>query len=237
MTENCTLDEYYCTTHTDCIPGEYVRITVSDSGCGMDKMTLAHIFEPFFTTKGVGEGTGLGLATVFGAVKQNNGIINVYSEPGQGTSFAIHLPRYLGNTQQRNIALETYPAAHSHETILLVEDEPTILGITVRMLERLGYTVLAASSPEEAMRLVSEFAGEVHVLMTDVVMPGMNGRDLADRLLKDYPTMKCLFMSGYTANIITNQGVLSEGMNFIQKPFSMKELAAKLRQVLENTDS
>jgi CheY-like chemotaxis protein len=236
MTENCTLDEYYSTTHTDCIPGMYVRITVSDSGCGMDKTTLAHIFEPFFTTKGVGEGTGLGLATVFGAVKQNNGIINVYSEPGQGTSFAIHLPRYFGNAQQSTIALETEPAAHGHETILLVEDEPTILGMTVRMLERLGYTVLAASSPEEAMRLVAEFVGEVYMLMTDVVMPGMNGRDLADRLLKDYPTMKCLFMSGYTANIITNQGVLSEGMNFIQKPFSRKELAARVRQVMESEE-
>ena len=237
MTENCTLDEYYSTTHTDCIPGEYVRITVSDSGCGMDKITLAHIFEPFFTTKGVGEGTGLGLATVFGAVKQNNGIINVYSEPGQRTSFAIHLPRYLGNTQQRKIALEMEPAACGHETILLVEDEPAILGMTVRMLERLGYTVLAANSPDAAMRQVDEFAGEVHMLMTDVVMPGMNGRDLADRLLKDHPTMKCLFMSGYTANIITNQGVLSEGMKFIQKPFFRKELAAKVRQVLENKDS
>lgn len=232
MTENCILDEHYSTTHTDCIPGEYVRITVSDSGCGMDKMTLAHIFEPFFTTKGVGEGTGLGLATVFGAVKQNNGIINVYSEPGLGTSFAIHLPRYLGNTPGRSIASQMEPAAPGHETILLVEDEPTILGMTVRMLERLGYTVLAASSPEEAMRLFAEFAGAVHVLVTDVVMPGMNGRDLADRLLKDNPTMKCLFMSGYTANIITNQGVLSEGMNFIQKPFSTKELATKVRQVL-----
>ena len=236
MTENCTLDEYYSTTHTDCIPGEYVRITVSDNGCGMDKITLAHIFEPFFTTKGVGEGTGLGLATVFGAVKQNNGIINVYSEPGQGTSFMIHLPRNPGNTQQGRIALETEPA-HGHETILLVEDESTILGMTVRMLEHLGYTVLAASSPEEAMRLIAEFAGEVHVLMTDVVMPGMNGRDLADRLLKDYPAMKCLFMSGYTGDIITNQGVLNEGMNFIQKPFSMKELATQVRQVLENKDS
>lgn len=237
MTENCTLDECYSATHTDCNPGEYVRITVSDSGCGMDKTTLAHIFEPFFTTKSVGEGTGLGLATVFGAVKQNKGIINVYSEPGQGTSFAIHLPRYFGNTQQSTIALEMEPAAHGHETILLVEDEPTILGMTARMLERLGYTVLAASSPEEAIRLVTEFVGEVYMLMTDVVMPGMNGRDLADRLLKDYPTMKCLFMSGYTANIITTQGVLGEGMNFIQKPFSRKELAAKVRQVLESKEN
>ena len=176
------------------------------------------------------------MATVFGAVKQNNGIINVYSEPGQGTSFMIHLPRNPGNTQQGRIALETEPA-HGHETILLVEDESTILGMTVRMLEHLGYTVLAASSPEEAMRLIAEFAGEVHVLMTDVVMPGMNGRDLADRLLKDYPAMKCLFMSGYTGDIITNQGVLNEGMNFIQKPFSMKELATQVRQVLENKDS
>lgn len=238
VTENCILDEYDSVTNADCIPGEYVKITVSDSGCGMDKLTLAHIFEPFFTTKGIGEGTGLGLATVFGAVKQNNGIINVYSDPGEGTSFTIYLPRYEGGrTGQDKATWATEPAAIGHETILLVEDESTILAMTVRMLERLGYTVLAARSPDEAIRRIVEFTSEVQLLITDVVMPGMNGRDLADRLLEDYPTMKCLFMSGYTANIITNQGVLNEGTNFIQKPFSRKELAAKVRQVLENKDS
>ncbi len=235
-TENYSFSEEHCTTHVRSIPGEYVRISISDTGNGMDKETLSHIFEPFFTSKGVGEGTGLGLASVYGAVKQNNGFINVVSEPGQGTSFAIHLPRYLGNTQQGSTELAMEPVAHGHETILLVEDESTILGMTVKMLERLGYTVLSASSPEEAMRLVAEFSGEVHMLVTDVVMPGMNGRDLADRLMQDYPTMKCLFMSGYTANIITNQGVLSEERNFIKKPFSMQELAAKVRQVLESMD-
>ncbi len=237
MTENSVLDEYYSNTHADSIPGEYVKITVSDSGCGMDKITLAHIFEPFFTTKDVGEGTGLGLATVFGAVKQNNGTINVYSEPGQGTNFTIYLPRYLGDLEQGKTSLAMDPTALGHETILLVEDEAAILAMTVRMLERLGYTVLTANAPDAAISLTEEFSGEIHVLLTDVIMPGMNGRDLADLLLKAYPKMRCLFMSGYTANIISSQGVLSEGMNFIQKPFSKKELAAKIRQVVENRKS
>lgn len=210
-----------------------MRITVSDSGCGIDKATLSHIFEPFFTTKDIGEGTGLGLSTVFGAVKQNNGFIDVSSEPGRGTSFSIYLPRHLGKDQQEDSEATQAEELPGQETILLVEDEPTVLAMTRTMLERLGYTVLTAGSPEEAIRRSAEFSGEIQLLMTDVVMPGSNGRDLADRLLGTYPGMKCLFMSGYTANIITNHGVLDGGVHFIQKPFSKKDLAGKIRLVLE----
>jgi PAS domain S-box-containing protein len=235
-TGNNTFDEEYCDAHAGFVTGEYSRIVVSDNGSGMDKETLRHIFEPFFTTKGVGEGTGLGLATVYGAVRQNDGFINVYSEPGRGTTFTIYLPRYAGQSGQVRDENALNSELHGNETILLVEDEPTILGMTVKMLERFGYTVLASSSPNDAIRQAAEFAGEIQMLMTDVVMPEMNGRDLADRLLGGYPKMKCLFMSGYTANIITNHGVLDEGMYFIQKPFSKKDLAAKVRQVMEGEE-
>ncbi len=236
-TGNGTFDEEFCATHAGCVSGEYVRISVSDTGSGMDKGTLSHIFEPFFTTKGIGEGTGLGLSTVYGAVKQNNGYIDVYSEPGQGTIFTINLPRYkevdtTGRTFKEGAA---EPVVGGHETILIVEDEPTILKMTTTILQRLGYTVIAASSPGEAIRIVEEFVAELHLLITDVIMPEMNGRDLADRLMTIKKGLKCLFMSGYTSDIIANQGVLVEGMHFIQKPFSQKELAARIRKVL-NTE-
>ena len=193
---------------------------------------LAHIFEPFFTTKEIGKGTGLGLATVYGIVKQNNGFINVYSEPGQGTTFTIYLPRHAGKAAQARTEGAAEPAARGHETILLVEDEPAILKLTTTMLEQQGYTVLAAGTPGEAIRLAEEHAGEIHLLMTDVVMPEMNGRDLAKNLLSLYPNLKRLFMSGYTADVIAHHGVLDEGVHFIQKPFSMKDLAAKVREAL-----
>ena len=233
-TENSILDEDYCAEHAGSKPGEYVRVAVSDNGSGMDKETLSHIFEPFYTTKGVGEGTGLGLATVYGIVKQNNGFINVYSLPGQGTTFSIYLPRYVGRddpVQSKNVP---EPTMYGNETILLVEDEPTILKMTMAMLDHLGYTVLAASTPSEAMRLASELEGEVHLLLTDVIMPEMNGRVLAENLLARQRGMKCLFMSGYTANVISHHGVLDDGMNFIQKPFSIIELAIKIREALAN---
>ncbi len=232
-TANCTFDESSCAAHADLMPGDYVRIAVSDNGCGMDKQTIAHIFEPFFTTKDVGVGTGLGLATVYGAVKQNNGFINVDSEPGQGTVFAIYLPRYVGTDGQVQADNTMEPAVRGDETILLVEDEPTILGMTTMMLRRLGYTVLTASTPREAIRLASEHGGEIHLLATDLIMPEMNGRDLSERLLASHPTVKCLFISGYTADIIANQGVLHEGVSFIQKPFSQRNLATKVREALE----
>jgi len=232
-TGNDTFDEEYCAIHQDCVVGEYVCITVSDSGAGMDQETLEHVFEPFFTTKGVGEGTGLGLATVFGSVKQNNGFINVYSEPGMGTTFRIYLPHHVGKTEQVSCENTVDPVHGGTETILLVEDEATILEMTTSMLQRLGYKVLTAGTPREAIDMVGELTSEIHLLLTDVIMPEMNGRDLADNLLSNLPQLKCLFMSGYTSDIITKQGILADGVHFIQKPFSKKDLASKIRIVLE----
>jgi len=208
-------------------------LTVSDDGCGIDAETLSHLFEPFFTTKEVGKGTGLGLATVYGMVKQNNGFIDVYSKPGQGTTFKIYLPRHATESGRTALMDASQPAARGHETILLVEDEPMILDITTKMLERQGYTVQAAATPGEAIRLAREHVGEIHLLMTDVVMPEMNGRDLAKNLLSLYPNLKRLFMSGYTADVIAHHGVLDEGVQFIQKPFSVQTLAVKVRGVLD----
>ncbi len=233
-TENTLLDEVFCAGHPGAVPGEYVRIAVSDTGRGMDKETLAHIFEPFFTTKGVGEGTGLGLATVYGVVKQNNGFIIAYSEPGQGSTFTIYIPRHIAKIALTQATKSTESVLCGNEIILLVEDEPTLLSMSKRQLERLGYTVLAASTPREAIRIVSEFSGQIHLLATDVIMPEMNGHELAEQLVESRPEMKHLFMSGYTANIIASQGVLKEGVTFIQKPFSKNELAAKVREALES---
>jgi PAS domain S-box-containing protein len=232
-TGNTAFDAAYCADHAELAPGDYVRLSVSDSGCGMDKETLSHLFEPFFTTKGVGRGTGLGLATVYGAVKQNNGFISTCSEPGQGTMITIHLPRHAEKGGQAQKEAPVQPDVRGRETILLAEDEPSILKLTTKMLEKLGYTVLAASTPGEAIRLAREHTGNVHLLITDVVMPEMNGRDLAKNVLSIYPDIRRLFMSGYTADVIAHHGVLDEGVYFIQKPFAMKELAAKVRETLD----
>jgi PAS domain S-box-containing protein len=232
-TEAATFDEVYCARNPGFIPGEYVMLAVSDNGCGMDQEMLPLIFEPFFTTKEVGRGTGLGLATVYGIVKQNNGFIDVYSEPGRGTTFKIYLPRHKTKADQLRKEDATTAAESGHETILLVEDELAILRMTTTMLEHFGYTVLAASRPGQAIHLAKSHVGEIHLLMTDVVMPEMNGRDLAKNLLSLYPGMKRLFMSGYTANVIAHHGVLDQGVHFIQKPFSLKVLAAKVREVLD----
>jgi two-component system, cell cycle sensor histidine kinase and response regulator CckA len=231
-TGTTTFDEAYCADHPGFVPGEFVLLAVSDNGCGMDKDTLGKVFEPFFTTKGIGQGTGLGLATIYGIVKQNNGFINVYSEPGQGTTFKIYIPRHVGQAGEDLKVRAVKTPKGRGETVLLVEDEPTILTMTTKMLERQGYTVMTASKPSEAMRLADEHTGEIHLLITDVVMPEMNGRDLAQSLLSLHPNIKSLFMSGYTANIIAHHGVLDEGVHFIQKPFSKQDLAAKVREVL-----
>ncbi len=232
-TGNSVIDEAYCADHPGIVAGEYVLLAVTDDGCGMDKETQSHLFEPFFTTKGIGKGTGLGLATVYGIAKQNNGFINFYSEPGHGARFTIYLPRHAGRTAQGRDQEAEGPSLRGQETILLVEDEPSILKMTTMMLERQGYAVLAASTPGEAIRLAREHTGEIHLLMTDVVMPEMNGRDLARRMLSLYPNLKRLFASGYTADVIAHQGVLDEGVHFIQKPFSRKSLAAKVREALD----
>lgn len=216
----------------DALPGEYVRISVTDSGCGMDKFTLMHIFEPFFTTKKFGKGTGLGLSTVFGIVKQNKGFINVYSEPGKGSNFTIYFPRFNGEINQTKAAEPQEHIYQGSETILLIEDEPALLEMTMSMLRRLGYTVVATSSPEEALQLIEKHKDSINLVMTDVIMPGMNGKDLSIRLLATNPDLKFLFMSGYTANVISHHGVLDDGIHFIQKPFSRRDLSEKIRQIL-----
>jgi len=225
-------DEAYCAQHVGFLVGDYVLLGVSDDGHGMDKETLGQIFEPFFTSKAPGRGTGLGLSTVYGIVKQNNGFINVYSEPGKGTTFRIYLPRYADQAVVSPSEKKTeIPRGHG-ETVLVVEDEPAIQTVGKIMLEELGYRVLVANAPGEAIALVEEHAREISLIITDVVMPDMNGRDLAKRLLSLYPGMKILFMSGYTADVIAHRGVLDEGVNFIQKPFSMTVLANKVQEAL-----
>jgi PAS domain S-box-containing protein len=231
-TSNVAFDEAYCASHADSVPGEYVMLAVSDNGCGMDKKTQERLFEPFFTTKGVGQGTGLGLATVYGIVKQNNGIVNVYSELGEGTTFKLYWPRHVGKTESNPVESSRTPVVGGQETILMVEDEPAIRVMCRAMIEKLGYRVIAASTPGEAIRLAEEHAGQIHLLMTDVIMPEMNGRELARRLLSLYPDLKCLFMSGYTANVIAHHGVLDEGVLFLQKPFTLKDLSTKVRAAL-----
>jgi PAS domain S-box-containing protein len=228
-----TFDDARCATHHDCQKGDYSLLAVSDSGCGMDAATVAHLFEPFFTTKDRGKGTGLGLATVYGIVRQNNGFIQVHSEPGHGTTFRIHLPRCAEEMAAVPEKKEAAGATKSGgETVLLVEDEPMILDITCRMLDLLGYRTVIAATPGEAIRLAREHAGRIDLLMTDVVMPEMNGRELARNLLSLYPDLKRLFMSGYTADVIAHHGVLDPGVHFLQKPFSMNALAHKLREAL-----
>jgi two-component system, cell cycle sensor histidine kinase and response regulator CckA len=233
-TSMVTFDTLYCAHHSGFFPGEYVLLTVSDDGFGMEKELLEKIFEPFFTTKESGKGTGLGLATVYGIVKQNNGFINVYSEPGKGTTFKIYFPRFAGQAikieQPNNAPIE----CGRGETVLVVEDEAAILKFTARMLKELGYSVLTAGGSAEAVSLAKGLSTPLDLLITDVIMPEMNGKDLADRLLSLYPNLKCLFMSGYTASIIAGQGVLDEGMHFIQKPFSANDLAVKIRKVLHS---
>ena len=228
-------DQAYCADHPDFVPGGFVLLAVSDDGCGMDRQTLDNLFEPFFTTKDLDKGTGLGLATVYGIVKQNGGFINVYSEPGQGTTFKLYLPRHESAAEQIDKKGPVASDVRGDEVILLVEDEPAILRMTKMMIERLGYAVLAAQTPGDAIALAREHAGEIHLLVTDVVMPEMNGRDLASKLLACYPNLKSLFMSGYTANVIAHHGVLEEGVQFIQKPFAKQELAKKVREVLDET--
>jgi two-component system, cell cycle sensor histidine kinase and response regulator CckA len=232
-TANCAVGEESLGEHPGTAPGEYVRLTVKDDGCGMDEETLTYIFEPFFTTKPVGEGTGLGLATVYGIVQQNGGFIDVESAPGRGTAFAIHLPRHAARSAAVGQATALAPAERGRETILVVEDEPAVLNLTAQMLERLGYNAVAAGTPAEAIRAAREHRGEIHLLMTDVIMPEMNGRDLAKNLLSLYPNMRRLFMSGYTADVISHHGVLDEGVHFLQKPFTKSALAAKVRAALD----
>jgi len=232
QTRNVVLDAATRVGVDDRAPGEHVLLTVEDSGCGMDADTLAKVFEPFFTTKTLGKGTGLGLATVYGIAKQNAGFIDVRSELGRGTAFSIYLPRARNEAEASIEAVAPQPRLPGNETILVAEDEPEMLGVITQTLEALGYAVLSATAPQAALQLAQEHVGTIHLLLTDVVMPEMNGRTLATKVLSLRPNMKCLFTSGFTSDIIANRGVLEEGVCFIQKPFSRDALAAKVREAL-----
>jgi len=232
-THNVEIDESYCSVNPGLSPGDYVMIAFSDTGSGMDAHTLSQIFEPFFTTKPVGKGTGLGLSTVYGIIQQNQGHITVYSEPGKGTTFKIYLTRIQGDADETSAFKTLKSAPSGTETVLIVEDDEMILDLADSILDELGYRVLTAGTPAEAIALVQKNPETLHLLITDVVMPQMNGKDLAARLLKARPGLKCLFMSGYTADVIAHHGVLEEGVRFIQKPFALTALALKVREVLD----
>ncbi|GAB6096149.1 hypothetical protein JCM14469_24020 [Desulfatiferula olefinivorans] len=233
-TDNVRFDEAFCAEHHGFTPGDYVMLAVSDDGCGMDMHTLENLFEPYYTTKDMGKGTGLGLATVYGIVKQNGGVIQVESEPSSGSTFRLYLPRHEAG-KNRTVLEETFEIpVGKGETLLIVEDEIAMLNLAQTILTRLGYTVLGAASPVQALSLAEAHAGEIDLLITDVVMPEMNGRSLAEQLHSRYPEIKILFMSGYTDDVIAHRGVLGSGMNFVQKPFSQRDLAIRVNEALRS---
>ncbi|OQX16129.1 MAG: hypothetical protein BWK76_12020 [Desulfobulbaceae bacterium A2] len=233
-TSKVCLDEQEAACLEGAVAGDYVELSVVDSGCGMAPEVLAHIFEPFFTTKEVGKGSGLGLATVYGVVRQNGGCIRMESVQGRGSTCRILLPRHLGDVDVP--APEPGPMAKGGgETLLLAEDEPALLAMTRHVLEGLGYTVLAAGSPSEALRLAADHADVIHLLITDVVMPDMNGRELVERLRRQLPTLKTLYMSGHSANVLADRGGLAKDVDFLAKPFTIKDLAARVREALDST--
>ena len=210
---------------------DYVSLSVRDTGCGMDDATQARVFEPFFTTRGERGGTGLGLATVYGAVRQNSGFIKVRSAPGQGATFTVWLPRHAG--EHIAAASPTPEVQPGRATVLLVEDDPAVLHVERRMLVRLGHQVLCAATPADALRLATQHRGEIDLLLTDVVMPELNGRELASRLQVIQPGLRCLYMSGYTADVIARQGVLDASIHFVQKPFTGEQLGCAVLEALE----
>jgi two-component system, cell cycle sensor histidine kinase and response regulator CckA len=229
------LDEAYCVDHVGVTPGRHVMMAVSDNGAGMDQATQARMFDPFFTTKEVGKGTGLGLATVFGIVRQSGGTISVYSEPGKGTTFKVYFPMVRGEVAVRPA---TSPSEHGSlrgsETILVVEDEERVRALVCTILRRYGYHALEAQSGGDAFLLCEQHTATIHLLLTDVVMPRMNGRELAERLLLVRPQMKVLYMSGYTNDTVLRHGILGSAFGFIQKPITPSALAHKVRETLDN---
>jgi PAS domain S-box-containing protein len=236
-TDNVTLTPSYAQTHRDVVPGDYVLLSISDTGCGMTEEVKAHIFEPFFTTKEPGKGTGLGLATVYGIVKQSNGHIFVYSEPERGTTFKIYFPRYKEEKEKRakgeeEIISEDLPKGD--ETILVVEDDEDVRNFTVTLLNELGYTVIEAETPSDALHICDRYHGRIHLLLTDVVLPEMDGRQLAEQMKETCPELKVIYMSGYTDNVIIKHGIIADRVAFLQKPFSSETLARTVRMVLDS---
>lgn len=233
QTDIVYFDREYREEHMDIVSGEFVTLVVSDDGSGMDQTTLDKVFEPFFTTKSEGKGTGLGLSTVYGIVKQNNGFISIYSQPNEGTTFTIYLPRHTETVQQDDLPDTNEIPESRGETLMVVEDEVPFLRLTRKILENLGYNILEASKPDLAIEKARQYSGPIHLLVTDVIMPTMNGRDLAGQIQQLYPDIKILYMSGYTANVIAHHGILKEGVNYIQKPFSNRDLAFRVRKALD----
>jgi CheY-like chemotaxis protein len=229
---NQQVDETYAKSHPDASPGDYVVLTITDSGHGMEPALIRHIFEPFFTTKQPGKGTGLGLAMVYGIMRQNGGFITVYSAPGVGATFRLHFPRYE-NPQDADTSLEPEAApVGGTETILLVEDEQDLLELGRMMLENAGYRVLPAASPAEALGLALREPGTIHLLATDIIMPGMNGADLSREVFLQRPGVRTLFLSGHPQDAISSKGITAPGVVFLQKPFSRRSLLAKVREAL-----
>ncbi|HKG45360.1 MAG TPA: response regulator [Pyrinomonadaceae bacterium] len=233
-TSNVYLDESYAREHASVIPGDYVMLAISDTGCGMDDETSQHIFEPFFTTKEQGKGTGLGLSMVYGIVRQSGGNIWVYSEEGRGTTFKIYFPRVTADAEEYKRSSQVLDVPGGSETILLVEDAELVRNLARQVLETAGYRVLEAASAEAAIDLCERINGDkIDLLLTDVVMPGMSGNDMSRILLKKQPGMPVVYMSGYTDDAIVQHGVLEPGINFLQKPFTPGALALKVREVLD----
>ncbi len=232
-TENAYLDPGYTRTHPEVSAGPYVLLTVSDTGCGMDKETLCRIFDPFFTTKEIGVGTGLGLSTVYGIAKQHQGHIEVYSEPGRGTTFKVYLPRVQEPLETDVKAPVVGEERSGTETVLVVEDDEIVRGLACEVLEMLGYSVLKASDPKEALDICHQHTGTIDLLLTDVVLPQMDGRSLFNRVSSMRPETKVLYVSGYTEDFVVRHGVLDRGVHFLQKPFTLNGLASKVRGVLD----
>ncbi len=232
-TANIIHDEEYASRHISMKPGYYVMVAVSDNGCGMDKETQSHLFEPFFTTKEKGKGSGLGLSTVYGIIKQSGGNIWTYSEPGQGTTFKIYLPRVEKTARIYKPKARPSMAPGGTETILLVEDEEAVRTMVSKILKNKGYTVLEAAHSKEAFEICERHEGPIHLMVTDVIMPQMSGRELAERLASILPEMRVLYMSGYPDNTIVQHGVLEPGTAFLQKPFTLNALELKVREVMD----
>jgi CheY-like chemotaxis protein len=230
-TANVDLDDTYGRQHLGAKPGPHVMLAVSDTGIGMDADTLSHIFEPFFTTKETGKGTGLGLSMVYGIIKQSNGYIMAYSEPGRGTTFKIYLPRTEESVSPPHKEVEV---RRGTETVLVVEDEPALRELTCVLLEDAGYKVLESSGAEDAWETAKDLERKIDLLLTDIVMPRLDGRELANQLVSLRPNLKVLFMSGYTDDVIVYRGALAQGTMLVQKPFTKSTLLRKVRETLDS---